>query len=77
MSDKTLEQLVVELTQATEALTEASKNEDIARQETTSARNKVNAAQKALDARMDTLRRKAPWNTDWSNKDRHPVTVEG
>lgn len=46
-----------------------------AQRELTAARNEVNACQKALDKRLDEIRAKAPWNTDWHSKRNpgHPV----
>ena len=75
MSQKLLE-LVKELEQANELLKSAKERERIASSEECSARNRVNKAQKAIDAELAAIRDKAEWNTDWhSERSRRPATA--
>jgi hypothetical protein len=64
MSQKLLE-LVKELEQANDLLKSAKERERIASSEETEARNRVNKAQKAVDAEMAAIKNAAEWNTDW------------
>lgn len=68
---KTLTDLSTELNAAMAAHSEAEEHSKAADRELSTARNRLNAAQKALDAAMDEMRSKAPWNTEWHSK-RHP-----
>jgi exonuclease VII small subunit len=73
---KTLNDLSVDLNAAMNAHAEAEEQSKAADRNLTAARNRLNAAQKALDAAVDELRSKAPWNTEWHSKRHpgHPVT---
>ena len=64
MSDK-LTELLVELKTATAALDDAEKEEQMARNQATDIRNRVNGIQKAIDAEVLKMREGAKWNTEW------------
>lgn len=68
MTDKTIQQLCDELTAATREFNEAEKKESWARSETTICKNRLNQAQKALEARMTTLAKDAPRDSDWGQR---------
>jgi predicted nucleic acid-binding Zn-ribbon protein len=68
---KTMTDLTTELDAAMGAHTAAEEHEKAASRDLVAARNRLNAAQKAVDAAVDEMRSKAPWNTDWYSK-RHP-----
>jgi len=57
--------LVKEMHEACAALEAAEKSESIARSISTTARNRLNEAQKAIDAALSTMRRRAPRDSDW------------
>lgn len=63
--DKTISDLFAELEAATAEHKDAERAESAARSTLTAATNRLNAAQKAVDAHMKKLRESAPWNTDW------------
>jgi hypothetical protein len=52
---------------------EATDRESEARSAVTRATNRLNAAQKNLDKHLDTLRKGAPWNTEWNSRKGQPV----
>ena len=64
----TLEELHRELSEAMLEHGFAEQEEHAARHKMTAAINRLNGAQGALDAAMETLRKSAPWNTDWHSK---------
>lgn len=76
----TLGDVEAELASATKALEIAEKEEAMARNVTTDARNTVNRLQKKLDHHAEELRRAAPVGTDWqqarSTNDRLFVQAE-
>jgi hypothetical protein len=76
MSTKKLADLVAELDEATEALKSAQQSEQIARQHTTSARNRVNNLQKQIDAEVSERRKAAPWDTDWHSRHRAKAATD-
>ena len=64
-----LADLVAELEAATDRHAAAERAESAARSQMCEAMNRLNAAQKALDAHMRKLKEKAPWNSDWKRTD--------
>lgn len=56
------------LEDAVTALEQARINEDAARKATTSATNRVNQAQKAMDDAVAALRDRAPRESDWRRR---------
>ena len=68
MREKTMNELVEDLEFSTASLAAAEQRESYARQETTACRNQVNQAQKALSARMQTLRKNAPRDSAWERE---------
>jgi hypothetical protein len=76
MSEKTLDELVKDLQLAKESYESAQQRERFARNETTSCLNRLNAAQKAVDARMQTLRKHAPRDSDWARETRSSHVTE-
>lgn len=68
MTDKTIEQLCKDLEHAKEAYRSAEQRSSFARNEATDALNRLNQAQKALEARMLTLAKDAPHESDWGKK---------
>ena len=74
MSDETeLAALERNLRNATEELEKANMREGAARRARCDAQNAVNAAQRQLDAYIETLRTSAPADTDWAIKRMKPV----
>lgn len=65
MSGKTLSDIERDLLIAREALKEAEQRASIARNEETTARNRVNGLQRELDERISSLKKSAPSGTDW------------
>lgn len=61
------------------ALKEHKRCTDVEREasrELTTACNAVNEAQKAIDKRVEEIRVKAPWNTEWHSRRNPGVPVE-
>lgn len=65
---KTLADLQVELDAAMTFHAECEVEESVARKNMTEATNRLNIAQKEFDARVEEMRSKAPWNTNWHSK---------
>lgn len=65
-----MDKLLDELAEATENLHHAARRASLARAEETDATNRLNAAQKAVDAQMAELRAKAPRGSDWADRGR-------
>lgn len=65
MAEKTMEELLQALQFADAAYQSAANRASIARSEEIDTRNRLNAAQKAVSARMDTLMKNAPRDSDW------------
>lgn len=64
-TEKTLQELVADVEAATREYVEADKRESAARAAEVDAVNRLNNAQKALDAYVDGLRSRAPRGSDW------------
>jgi len=64
---KTLAELGTELEKAKVELEAAVERERIASSHSTNCRNRLNRAQRAIDAWYMEQKNKAPWNTDWSS----------
>lgn len=64
-ADPNLVELIKEFDAAMAEHKEAETEESAARSKMCAATNRLNAAQKALDTYVATLKRDAPWNTDW------------
>ncbi len=60
--------LFKELDDAMKAHKEAERAESEARSVMCAAKNRLNAAQKAIDKAMADTKNKAPWNTDWHSQ---------
>lgn len=61
-----------ELRLATEALKDAEVLERQARHAATTARNRLNAAQKAIDNALQRMKAQAPRDSDWSEQTLNP-----
>ena len=71
MSDeKSISELVSDLKDATSAFNEAEGVESRARLDKTTAINRMNNAQKALDAAILALKKEAPRDSDWKQSER-------
>lgn len=77
MEDAPIQQLFTDLEAAQERLRSAETEESVARSRATDARNAVNRAQAAIDARLKALREAAPRDTDWARArlQRHAVAA--
>lgn len=64
-TEKTLQELVADVERATREYEEASKRASAANSAECDAVNRLNEAQKALDAYVDGLRSRAPRGSDW------------
>lgn len=62
----TFAELEKELADATTASASAEQAESLARVRATDARNRVNAAQRAVDMRVAEMKKAAPAGSDWS-----------
>jgi len=71
----TLATLETRLDEAMKHHDECAKAEQTASRDLTAARNRVNECQKALDKRLEEIRGKAPWNTDWHSRRNPGVPV--
>lgn len=70
MNEPSIATLVANLTAATAALCEAEKKESFARSDRNNCINRLNEAQKALDAAIEKLRKDAPQSSDWKSRQR-------
>jgi hypothetical protein len=70
MTDKTMQQLCEEMAAAEVAYNQAERAESQARSNACNAKNKLNACQKAVEARMQTMLKNAPADSDWGAKRR-------
>lgn len=70
-----LASLEKELKLALEQHVDASRQESVARSAVCDATNRVNRAQKALTTYVDSLKKTAPWNTDWHSEKNHGQSV--
>jgi len=80
MTDKnegaaTLEELHADVQARRAELEDAIERERDASRETTAARNRFNEAARRFDAKVEEVRSAAPWDTDWSRRDR-PMVAE-
>lgn len=73
---KSIAALAEELTKADEEYVAAKKEESFARNATTDALNKLNQAQKAFDAAVESIRDAAPFDSDWKTSSRHLRAVD-
>lgn len=65
-----MDELLNTLAAATERLEHATRRENEASREKTQAINDLNAAQKAVDAKLAEMRKKAPQESDWADRGR-------
>ena len=65
----TLQELITELNAATLELSEASDRHREALRQHTAATNRVNEAQKMIDAEIARMKKASPAGTDWRVKD--------
>lgn len=68
MTDVSMDQLLADLATARTLYDEAQKAESIARNECCTALNRLNAAQKAVSARMMALMKDAPRESNWAQE---------
>ena len=72
-TQKTLADLACDVAKATTALADAERETSFARSRETSARNDLNAAQRAFDAAVAEVRKAAPRDSDWARCQSKPV----
>ena len=75
---KTIEELLTEFRESGDDFESAHVRADIAKGEETTALNRLNAAQKALDEWFDKTRENGPWNSNWHQqrkKNKHVASV--
>lgn len=60
--------LMIELEQAQSAYAMAKQAKEKAGRDETNTRNRLNKAQQAIDSYVASLRKQAPWNTDWHDQ---------
>lgn len=65
-----MDELLKTLAEATESLRIATQRADDARREQINAVNHLNGVQKAVDAKLDEMRKKAPQGSDWADRGR-------
>lgn len=68
MTDTSMDQLLADLTSARAVYDDAVRTESVARNECCTALNRLNAAQKAVSARMATLMKDAPRESNWARE---------
>lgn len=76
MTDKTIQELAEDLERCHKSYVTAAQNASVAQNHATDALNRLNSAQKAFEARMETLRKNAPHDSDWGRArlNRHALT---
>lgn len=70
-----MDELLNELAAASESLAIAASRAADASREKTTAINRLNAAQKAVDAKLAEMRKNAPQESDWADRGRGGVEV--